>query len=173
MKVIRKNVFETNSSSTHAICVAKTNIKNIPEKIKVNLHDYEFGWERDKRDGVDEKVAYLLIGILNNNYIEKASKKVKKMFKILQENGVEDIKVSGLEIHLYGSSKEPYFDTYDGYVDHSSELEDFVNILLENSELLIEFLFNEDSFILTGNDNDDTDISINVDYEYEEFYKGN
>ena len=173
MIAIREGVFETNSSSTHAICVAKTNNINIPEEIKVNLHDYEFGWEEDKRDSVDEKIAYILIGILDCMEFNNAVEKVKKLIMSLRECGVKSIEISGIEIHAYGSSSEPYFYTWDGYVDHGNELCYFIEALLENSKLLEQYLFNSDSFILTGNDNDDTDVSINVNYEYEEFYKGN
>ena len=173
MIVIRKGVFETNSSSTHAICVAKTDKINIPEKIEVNLKDYEFGWECDKRDSVDEKIAYLLIGILNYKSLNKASKQINQLIMMLTDIGVKDIRISGIEIHSYGSTKEPYFDTWDGYIDHGNELGFFIETLLGNSKLLEQYLFNSDSFILTGNDNDDDDVSINVNYEYEGFFKGN
>lgn len=172
---VRKNVFETNSSSTHAICIAKTNKQQIPENIEINFHDYEFefGWEEDKRYGTNAKLAYLLIGILDNNNINEASKKITSLSTMLEDFGVKSLKISGIEIHHYESAGEPYFDEYPSYVDHSNELRGFVETLLENPELLKEYLFNDDSFILTGNDNSDDDISINVNYEYEEFYKGN
>jgi len=45
MIVVRKGVFETNSSSTHSICIAKTNKINIPEKITVNFKVQEKSWK--------------------------------------------------------------------------------------------------------------------------------
>lgn len=171
MVSIRKNVFETNSSSTHAICIAKTNKQQIPERIEINLHNYEFGWEEDKRDSTDEKLAYILIGMLSYKNINEASKQISELSELLKDFGVKSLTISGIEIHSYGS--KPYFDTWDGYVDHANELEYFIELLLERPEVLKEYLFNNDSFILTGNDNSDSDISINVNYEYEEFYKGN
>jgi len=173
MIVVRKGVFETNSSSTHSICIAKTNKINIPEKITVNLHNYEFGWEEDKRSSTEEKIAYIVIAMLNYCNFDIAVDRIKRLITCIRNFGVKSLEISGIEIHSYGSVSEPYFDTWDGYVDHGNELEDFVKTNLENDDLLKEYLFNKDSFILTGNDNNDSDININVDYEHEEFFKGN
>ena len=85
MLVIRKNVFETNSSSTHAICIAKSNENiEIPEEIYIDLEDYQFGWEFDKRTGHHSKLAYILIGILRSSDIVEASVVVKKILLSLQ-----------------------------------------------------------------------------------------
>ena len=44
---VRKNVFETNSSSTHSICVTKNNI--VDEKQNhIEFTIGEFGWEIDE-----------------------------------------------------------------------------------------------------------------------------
>ena len=43
----------------------------------------------------------------------------------------------------------------------------------KDDEMLKRYLFSDDSFILTGNDNEDGYQDIKVNYEYDEFYKGN
>jgi hypothetical protein len=43
MKQIRKGVFETNSSSTHSICIAKDDGLTIPKSLHFDFG--EFGWE--------------------------------------------------------------------------------------------------------------------------------
>lgn len=42
MKVIRRNVFETNSSSTHSICIVKDNILNQMQN-HINFKTGEYG----------------------------------------------------------------------------------------------------------------------------------
>lgn len=44
-KQIRRGCFETNSSSTHAICIATDDVLNIPKDIHFGFDD--FGWECD------------------------------------------------------------------------------------------------------------------------------
>ncbi len=172
---IRRGTFETNSSSTHSICITKEdkNVK-IPEKLRVNIRNYEFGWEYDKYLSTDEKFAYLVMGIVSgwdDNFIED-SKRLDKLLKMLKNIGVNSIHIEGLDIVCYGDSGT-YYDPYDGYVDHASEMEEMVEVLLENEEMLKRYLFSNDSFILTGNDNEDGYQTISVSYDHNTFYKGN
>ena len=57
MKQIRKGVFETNSSSTHSICIAKDAELTIPQSLHFSFG--EFGWECDTLYSVSEKASYL------------------------------------------------------------------------------------------------------------------
>ena len=61
MQKIRKNVFETNSSSTHSICIAKDMELIIPTSIHFEFG--EFGWEVDTLSSVYEKASYLYTGL--------------------------------------------------------------------------------------------------------------
>ena len=47
MKKIRSNVFERNSSSVHALCITKDNIKNISEVLE-NLEKFDKIWDKYK-----------------------------------------------------------------------------------------------------------------------------
>lgn len=170
---IRRCTFETNSSSTHSICITKQNDSlDIPDKLIVNVKNYEFGWEYDEYSTTDEKLAYLVLGIIagwNDCFLEQ-SVKLNKLVKTIGK-WVKTVHIEGLDIVCYNN--ESYFDGYDGYVDHASELEELVDALLNDENMLKRYLFSKDSFISTGNDNSDFGSEINVDYEYDEFYKGN
>ena len=80
----RNGVFETNSSSTHSICVTSED-KNVdvPKEVSVNINEYEFGWEYQKWNFFDDKVAYFVLGILNISYNQGLVKGVYKRFKRL------------------------------------------------------------------------------------------
>jgi hypothetical protein len=177
---IRRNVFETNSSSTHSICVTKSNKKVIiPKRIRINLADYEFGWSFDKFYTTEFKLAYIAIGIFSYANIDMASAQIKLLLNYLQDFGVENVHIEGFGVNLYAPSlnmdKVMYFDITDGYVDHANDLKDFIGALLNDKELLKRYLFSEESFIITGNDNEyeEEDMAIKVTYDHDEFYKGN
>jgi hypothetical protein len=169
---IRQGVFETNSSSTHSICIAKDAELSIPEALHFEFG--EFGWECDTLKSLDEKASYLYTGLIANDRKED----VEKIFELLKSKGIEV------------TAEEPIFTTKSytddkgekhewtsgdniGYVDHSDDMGSFLNAVCEDSEKLMRYLFSDLSFIITGNDNDDEDVNIDVSYAYDGYYKGN
>lgn len=71
MKVIRKNVFETNSSSVHSITVSeKSELFDYPEEKEdvIVVVPGEYGWSGDDVMGLQEKLRYLMTLILATNY---------------------------------------------------------------------------------------------------------
>lgn len=178
MLQIRKNVFETNSSSTHSICISKKPI-DVPTGKMVYFSFGSYGWENDT---VNDTASYLYTGIMDNNNRDENLKKLKKM---LDEMGV------------FYEFEVPVFDNYGyfdgGYVDHADRLNPFIIAVLSDKDLLARYLFG-DSFIETGNDNqdaypsgcnicdaevydDDTHTYVKNPYydpeHYDYFYKGN
>jgi hypothetical protein len=171
----RNQTFETNSSSTHAICIVKKeNNIHIPDKIDIDLNDYEFGWEFKEYDDYDEKLAYILIGILQYRDIIIASERLHILLEMIKEIGVKRIEIKGIIIEHDEYENEPYFYISDGYVDHSTELNELIEALLSDKDLLKRYLFEINSFIATGNDNDDEPV-INRDNmeDYNTYWKGN
>jgi hypothetical protein len=158
MKTIRKNVFETNSSSVHAICISsEKETINVPKNINVQIG--EFGWEFDKLSTYYEKLSYLYTGLCCFNDIEK--------IEVLKEYfNVENIDVE---------YESPKYDDYlqNGYIDHYDELGDFINFVMSDKEILFNFLFSNKSYILTGNDNADREIKVREKYKHKVFRKGN
>lgn len=141
MLQVRNNVFETNSSSTHSICISK-------RKPKISSHIHfgfgEFGWQNDAVNPAD----YLYTAIMSQN---EHNELFKKLTDALDKNGVEY------------DFEEPLYDRYGwldvGYIDHSEDLYEFINDILNDEDMLMRFLFNDDSVVYTGNDNQDADYS--------------
>lgn len=167
-KQVRTGVFETNSSSTHSICVAKGATTSLPKSIRFEIG--AFGWEHSTLRSLSDKASYLYTGLLANNQTHR----VKKMLSWLKKDGIEvyaqEPKMQ--EYSLSDGSKGAYLDN--GYVDHSDQLGPFLAHVMSSKENLYQFLFSPLSYILTGNDNDEySDISIDESYPHDKFYKGN
>ena len=171
---IRQGVFETNSSSTHAICIATDTEYDIPTSIEFSFGD--FGWEVDKLTSRKERANYLYTCMAYAENNEKMKEYLDFIIKTLHKHGVKDIGFESFEYHVYeydGKLFDYIAPSGDGYVDHGDVAQGFVEKVCSDEKLLLDYLFSDKSFILTGNDNDDTDVDIKVDYPHEEFYKGN
>lgn len=165
-KQIREGVFETNSSSTHSICIAKNAQLELPKELHFEFG--EFGWEQNTLDSLQEKASYLYTGLI----AEKRKKDADKIFKILKS---KDIKVTSEKAVRVESTHTKGYFYYEnsGYVDHSDRLKEFHDAICSDENKLMNYLFSPLSFIKTGNDNDPSDINWKVDYEHDEYYKGN
>lgn len=176
MKIIRKKIFETNSSSTHVLAIVRQGSYKIPDHLRFDFG--EFGWEYEVYYDTKSKGDYLITLIfcapddLKNKWLGQLS----------------DILTSA---HINYSFPEPKSTEYDwdemGYVDHGYEAFDWVEDLLNDKDKLFRFLFNDESYISTGNDNDsgyyipgmnlDEDISEEemqkLDEKFDIFWKGN
>lgn len=136
MKQIRNNVFETNSSSTHSICISKKPVSADGHFIR--FHIGEYGWEHDRVDTAD----YLYTAIL---CMEDSEDLLEKLKEILDRHQI-----------TYEFEEPDYSDggwLNNGYIDHSYDTRDFIDGVLSNEDMLIRCLFS-DSCVYTGNDND-------------------
>lgn len=171
---IRRGAFETNSSSTHAINIYKGSKYEIPESIVIRPG--EFGWECETFSDPESKLSYLYTWILSkcksydyNDVTEKYEdhydyKKLKDyQYRIkskLLDAGVKEVEF----VKCNG-----WFE--DGYIDHSEDLfNDDLEAILE--DYFEDFIFNDSSYIETGNDNDDEDVDTDPS-AYFSIYKGN
>lgn len=148
MKQIRKGVFETNSSSTHSICISK-------KPVKTGSYVYfgigEYGWENGCVDIAD----YLYTAILE---MDDSKELLDKLKKILDNHSIE----YEFEKPIYSNSG--YLEY--GYIDHSYETREFIDAVLSDEDMLMRCLFG-DSAVYTGNDNQDDDPSgCNIADEY-------
>ena len=167
MKKIRSNVFETNSSSVHSICITKNNkdlLKNAPKELHFNHGDY--GWYKNIYYDTQNKANYLyqVICDICLYSVRDKSLYLNKISKILMKYDIMPV-FHDKEVDEYG------FEI--GNVDHPFDLIDWVESLCRSERKLLRYLFSEESFIMTGNDKSDDDVNINVDYKHEEYYKGN
>ena len=129
MFTIRKNVFETNSSSTHSICISKS--KPV-ERNTITLTRKEYGWEHSEYDLAD--YFYTAVCLFDRE---------EELLKILRAMGITATITNN-------TSKE--YDDY--YIDHYDGLSDLVDEALNDVDLLLRILFSEDGVVYTGNDND-------------------
>lgn len=147
---IRRGTFETNSSSTHAICITKSEYRHNSFS-HIDFEIGEFGWENDEYDSLYNKASYLITAILSFDK-DEADENLQKLKDILDSNNIgytlPELKVDSWE---YGGKTKYYYDI-DGYIDHSGETKDFVNDVLSDSDKLFRYLFGK-SVIITGNDN--------------------
>ena len=143
MRVVRKSVFETNSSSTHSICISKSDMINLPKVVHFGFGEY--GWEDNT---VYNTADYLHTAIYETEQLEY----IDVIKEILDRNNV-----------LYT------FDTNigDGYIGHGGGLREFVQDVCGNENRLLRYLFG-DSVIYTGNDNsnDEEDDCYCADREF-------
>lgn len=160
MKQIRRNVFETNSSSTHSITYSKHYIKctnnievdEIDNKVHVCLG--EFGWEIDSHEDSSTKLQYLITYVCAQNGLttwwseDGFDEKVVELrsledFKNIEECVKDELGCDGIEI-----------DSLDGYIDHQSlygsNLQEYFDY--EGVSNLYEYIFGN-IIVHTDNDN--------------------
>jgi len=150
-KTTRNNVFETNSSSTHSLCISNTRNVLDCSDARMYIRLGEFGWEHERYHGAYEIASYVYTGALYNKDYEL----VKLMKEILPNCEFEN---PGVKFY---------------YIDHGNELQELFEEFKKNPNKLLNFIFGKKSFIVTGNDNSDERISCEIPEGCEEYYKGN
>lgn len=173
-KQVRQGVFETNSSSVHTITISDTDgyqkeLNEYSGKV-VGFSSGEFGWEHEEYISLDEKASYLWTGIVTcSMYTPEQIEKIKEnITSVLMEHGV-NAWFENYEIDEYTATDgtKRVFCNFPrfSYIDHAACLDSWFNELFPNDgeeingDMLLWFLFNPDSSIITGNDNDDYDYN--------------
>lgn len=157
MKQNRQGLFETNSSSVHAIVITTNNNIEIPKDLPpiLELGEADFGWEVCKYDDLCSKLQYLY------NACESCEIYKPRLDAFLSEVGIEMV------------------DYTPGYIDHGYDTADFLEFVFSDINNFKRYLFSPDSFIQTGNDNgcmdevDEVDETYSSDPGYDVFFKGN
>lgn len=144
---IRNNVFETNSSSTHSLCISKKEPINKPTHIEFYL-DW-FGWE----EGAHNLADYIYTAIMVHDTQYKTEKPwLPRLRSFLIKNNITWY-FDGL-----GDNCDEW--GYDFGIDHAYELLPSIYKLLDNQDMLARALFNNESVVYTGNDNDSDEDSM-------------
>lgn len=80
---IRRGTFETNSSSTHAICITKSNadMENLPSHVTFTRG--EFGWENAEYSDLWSKASYLYESICACYSGDERKEAIDNLIKIL------------------------------------------------------------------------------------------
>lgn len=160
MKQIRRGVFETNSSSTHSICLAKSwhgTLDNTSDFITLKIK--KFYWDYQEIRKFEDKVNFLwtafIVAIFDNqsSYQYKAKAGLKCLLDILKKYKIYydiDLSVLSEEIYIYITS-----DT----------IAEILSIFYEEPDKMERFLLLSDSFAIISNDNEeDNRCAINIDY---------
>lgn len=156
-------MFETNSSSTHALCLTKNSVLNQRMEY-LNLDTDQFGWDFDKIETPEEKANYLLTAI----YDTKRFELIDFIKQILSKNDIAWY-ITYPKMTEYSNG----YKKYDCYIDHGNETVDMLNAICKDEDSLMRYLFSSESFVLTGNDNSDKKVIVDVPYEHEVIWKGN
>lgn len=166
MKVVRSNMFETNSSSVHAIVVNPSDVLPEANEIKDLYFELgEFGWEVKVYQTTRERASYLWTAICRNCTEEERYRWCAYLDEVVNSK-YPDVKLD---------FQQPKDDDF-YYVDHVSDLDEWLRDFRDNPEHILIFLFGEHSEIRTGNDNgydDDngTYISESPDTDVPEGYR--
>lgn len=143
---IRQYVFETNSSSTHAICISKDHdISNLKLPDTVAFTHGEFGWECEKLRSIWEKASYLYEAILGTYRDADPEEKLEHIKEALNKYGI---------VCDFEPSSDDIWDN--GYIDHVGEddMPEWLENMTNDEDALLTYLFG-DAFVITGNDNGD------------------
>ena len=175
MITIRKNTFETNSSSTQSIVIPKNIECNEMRYISFSFDD--FGW----MNSCVNQTSYLYTAICNYYQGEERNSKLNKLKEILDNHNIE-YKFQPIEIKTWQNGK--FSHTYEqiGSVDHCDELYDFLEAVFNDENLLLRYLYS--GIVYTGNDGvksfeeDDIPDRLIAYYKpdpdnFDYFYKGN
>lgn len=181
MKIIRNNIFETNSSSTHSLVVPHKVEKEDYSLYDSLWHEYDFGrLECRLIDDWDEKLAYvyaILVSMLDYKGVTPVEimnfkKRINKIYKEIEE---DDSIIS--KPHYKDLTPDQVFvkidcDTY-CCVDHAGDLQnqkEFLDKILNDDEFLKRFIFNKKSYITLGGDEyrGYNIKTIGFEYDYEE-----
>lgn len=158
MRQIRRSLFETNSSSTHALVIPKT-VQNKNYEVYGKWDEektcVEFGrGEFELYDQWDDKLSYAYIALQDREFNQKAIETFKdnvrkcfdEVFK-MEENKHSFNKRTPDDIFKYVDKGEW------NYVDHSSEIPDeFFDKLINDIDFVKRFIFNSASYITVGGD---------------------
>lgn len=151
---IRNNLFETNSSSVHAICIGKNNVHDIPNTLYFKFGEY--GWEQRYLCDPEDLASYLYTAIYEcNTNIDDIEEYKNYIYEVLGKYDCEC------------RFEEPTYDKYgwldNGYIDHGYELKEWLDGLRHSEKKLLRYLFSPYSYIVTTNDNT---------YDLEEYLDG-
>lgn len=167
MKKIRYGIFETNSSSTHAIVIPKEVKEDGYDAYDSLDHNYGFGREECRLcDNWDEKLAYAYMLLKDNDVAELDTFK-NQVIEVWKELfGNKDYTPTPKDVFDYidrdGSNGnltgEDGFlvlkERWGNYIDHACDLENknILNRLIKDKEFVKRFIFNRNSYITIGGD---------------------
>jgi hypothetical protein len=148
-KIIRHCCWETNSSSSHSLSLAKYEQEFVMDTIYpdqdgvITVFGQEFGWAWEKFNDAMTKLAYVM---------QDQPSKHDEIIEVVKEQ------TGALEV---------IFDENGGYIDHESY--GTAHEVCYSKDSIKNFVFNKNSWLFTGNDNGEPDPMF---YDVPEFKGG-
>ena len=144
MKQFRCGTFETNSSSTHAICIPKKTVdKKSLTGQRLTFELGNFGWECREVDAANYLYTALM---LHPNHADL----IDRLVAVLDKYGVLYTMQDPIFVKASWSSTGRCLSN--GSIDHDYEAVSFVETVLQDEDRLLRYLF-AGSRVFTGNDN--------------------
>lgn len=180
---IRNGVWETNSSSMHAIAISNRSLDwdEINKWHSTIYFDHgEYGWEHRYYGTVNEKASYLYQAIWDcyyeTPYSDKQHNKVARKERTKIMNWIyEALGKKGITA-VFDTNDFDKYGWPTGGIDHGFETIDFVKYVTSSEKHLYQYLFGTGA-VYTSNDNDDmydyTDFINTHKKDYKIFEKGN
>jgi hypothetical protein len=173
IEVIRKNVFETNSSSMHSITVDgsinsnKLMIMMLQETLSdKKVDEYKpypiscdsYDWGEDSFSSWQGKLSYALTSLIQNESLGKEDNNTYSINKEALENHKTYCQIKDIVKRFTGFDLEIEDNTDTGSIDHqsTSTFNDFIDSCLDRmsyENALAEYLFNPRVTVVIGNDN--------------------
>ena len=174
MKQIRRNVFETNSSSTHSVSISSNNSKYydsislnafIDYDNKVHIRFGEFGWEIEDYNSPYDKLQYIITMLVEtegNNVSCVEDLFETDGFKLISDAVADYCHCDGIWIDsdmkmdsYTWDGKTHHYIEHDGYIDHQScgdysSVQDFLD---DYGLGITQFIFDSGVIVHTDNDN--------------------
>lgn len=146
-RIIRKNTFETNSSSSHSfsICIKDKKISH-PKEINFEAHEFhDYPFDGDDMSSMQGRANYLYsiaIQRFMENKLKEALQKALPNTKLKFEHESREIK-----------------NTY--LINHQAQYEasDILDKVLEDSTLLTNYLLDDETEVLITSDWDDSGVT--------------
>lgn len=144
MKVQRKAVFETNSSSSHSVTIADSgellDTLKVDTNGTVHLETGEYGWEVEDYYHPFDRASYAATFAANSS----SEQYIQMLYDVIKEHTCcRNVIING--------KKDARNEIDYGYIDHQSW--DEAARIFESKESLKNFLFNPRSSFRTDNDN--------------------
>lgn len=154
---IRHNVFETNSSSSHALALAReADYNNHPDI--VNFEQGGFGWEDEEVSPADYLYTYILTVMMGHYEDDIPASDVFENPYI--KDIIYNLSKFGIKCTFDGYNEDNYWGEVihvGGYIDHESRdmLSSVFDSLISDENILYRYLFA--SHVYTGNDNESSE----------------
>lgn len=160
-RIIRRNTFETNSSSTHSLSLSPVKAFDFKKPVYLNIWFDEYGWGYDVLRTPEEKLSYLFTAAQYERGWGKYDHTKDELLALIKSFR-DDLQAMLYETNVYLQEIDEYvfMDDYCpmGYIDHQSVGEcecsdDVYRYATSSTENLMNYLFNELVEVIIDNDN--------------------